>query len=200
MQLNTVVLPAPFGPISAVMSPRRAVNDTSLTAISPPNRMVRCSTVSTGSAGAFTATLSYGLPLHGEADISIPPPLSVTLSHERAGYCLAFFEECGGLARCDQAARPPDHDCHHGKAEHKHAVLLEFAKQLEPTEHGEGGDRDAQLRAHAAENDNGEHQRRLAEGERFRADESLPRREERTGEAAEHRTHRESGELGVGGV
>jgi hypothetical protein len=44
MQLNTVVLPAPFGPISAVISPWFAVNETSFTAVRPPNRMVRCST------------------------------------------------------------------------------------------------------------------------------------------------------------
>jgi hypothetical protein len=42
MQLNTVVLPAPFGPIRAVMSPRPAWNDKSFTATNPPNRIVRC--------------------------------------------------------------------------------------------------------------------------------------------------------------
>src|SRR5262245_62944522 len=48
MQLNTVVLPAPFGPISAVISPRRALKERSLIATSPPKRMLRCSTLSTG--------------------------------------------------------------------------------------------------------------------------------------------------------
>jgi hypothetical protein len=52
MQLNTVVLPAPFGPISAVMAPRAAVNERSFTATRPPKRIVRCSTASNGSAGA----------------------------------------------------------------------------------------------------------------------------------------------------
>jgi hypothetical protein len=43
-QLNTVVLPAPFGPISAVTLRRLAVNDSALTATMPPKRMVRQST------------------------------------------------------------------------------------------------------------------------------------------------------------
>jgi hypothetical protein len=39
MQLNKVVLPAPLGPIKAVMSPAAKVNDTSLSAVMPPKRM-----------------------------------------------------------------------------------------------------------------------------------------------------------------
>src|SRR5262245_63441556 len=38
MIANSVVLPAPFGPISAVMQPAWALNDTSLTASRPPKR------------------------------------------------------------------------------------------------------------------------------------------------------------------
>ncbi|CLP76824.1 Uncharacterised protein [Mycobacterium tuberculosis] len=45
MQLKTVVLPAPFGPISAVISPRRASKERSLMAIRPPNFIDRCSTL-----------------------------------------------------------------------------------------------------------------------------------------------------------
>src|SRR5258708_10570135 len=48
MQLKTVVLPAPFGPIRAVIAPRWAVKERSLTAMRPPKRMLRCSTRSTG--------------------------------------------------------------------------------------------------------------------------------------------------------
>src|SRR6266849_6779783 len=55
MQLNTVVLPAPFGPIRAVISPRPAVNEKSLMATMPPKRMLRCSTRSTGTALALVA-------------------------------------------------------------------------------------------------------------------------------------------------
>jgi len=58
MQLNTVVLPAPFGPISAVMAPRLTSNDRSSMATRPPKRMVKCSTRSTvSSATAISRVL-----------------------------------------------------------------------------------------------------------------------------------------------
>jgi len=43
MELNSVVLPAPFGPMSANTSPRFTSKDTSSTATRPPNRFVTCS-------------------------------------------------------------------------------------------------------------------------------------------------------------
>src|SRR2546422_5370866 len=46
---NRVVLPAPFGPISAVMRPASAVNDARSTASKPPKRFDTCSTRSRGS-------------------------------------------------------------------------------------------------------------------------------------------------------
>src|SRR2546430_7375495 len=49
---NSVVLPAPFGPISAVMRPVSAVNDALSTASRPPKRMETFSTCSSGSATA----------------------------------------------------------------------------------------------------------------------------------------------------
>ena len=47
-QLNTVVLPAPLGPISDTISPSFSVNATLLTASSPPKRIDRPSTCSKG--------------------------------------------------------------------------------------------------------------------------------------------------------
>src|SRR6516225_2620872 len=47
---NSVVLPAPFGPISAVMRPASAVNDAPLTARRPPKRIDTLSTWSNASA------------------------------------------------------------------------------------------------------------------------------------------------------
>src|SRR4029450_12815613 len=47
---KSVVLPAPLGPITAVMRPSRAARDAPLTANSPPNRQVTRSTTSKGSA------------------------------------------------------------------------------------------------------------------------------------------------------
>src|SRR5262245_29197994 len=49
---NSVVLPAPLGPISAVMRPSRAARDAPFTASSPPKRQVTLSTISKGSAMA----------------------------------------------------------------------------------------------------------------------------------------------------
>src|SRR5215510_4512187 len=47
---NSVVLPAPFGPISAVMRPASAVNDAPSTASRPPKRFDTASTRRSGSA------------------------------------------------------------------------------------------------------------------------------------------------------
>ena len=44
MQLNTVVLPAPLGPMMAVIWRGRPMKETSSIATKPPKRMVRCST------------------------------------------------------------------------------------------------------------------------------------------------------------
>src|SRR5260370_17506145 len=53
MIANNVVLPAPFGPMSAVMRPASAVNDARSTASRPPKRFDTCSTRSRGSAIAW---------------------------------------------------------------------------------------------------------------------------------------------------
>src|SRR5262245_47519719 len=46
MQLNTLVLPAPFGPISASNSPRSTLSDRPSSTTRPPKRSVRLSTSS----------------------------------------------------------------------------------------------------------------------------------------------------------
>ena len=84
-----------------------------------------------------------------------------------------------------------EHDLH----EMAHAV--ELAQELEAADQEHRGERDADLRAHAAEDDDGEDGRRFVEGEALRADEALAHGEERAGEAAEQRAEREGGELGV---
>ena len=43
MALNSVVLPAPFGPTSVVTMPARSANDTSSTAFRPPNVLLMLS-------------------------------------------------------------------------------------------------------------------------------------------------------------
>src|SRR6516164_8005592 len=161
MQLNTVVLPAPFGPISAVISPRRAANEKSLTATRPPKRMLRCSTRSTARDSRLERCR---LGAHR------PPPRrslrrsSMALPRERGLRPLALgpareervarLEECRRFARRDQPARPPYHDQHHRKAEQQHAVLgrieiiaeyrleeVELAHDFGAADHDDGGDR-----------------------------------------------------------
>src|SRR5204863_6812223 len=53
--LKNVVLPAPFGPMSARISPCGSVNDTSSTAWTPPNDFRTCATSSTELATAKNA-------------------------------------------------------------------------------------------------------------------------------------------------
>ena len=44
MTLNTVVLPAPFGPIRPAICPSSIASETSLSAVTPPKRTVTLST------------------------------------------------------------------------------------------------------------------------------------------------------------
>src|SRR5437763_4358322 len=112
MQLKTVVLPAPFGPINAVMSPRRTSNETSSTAVRPPKRMVKCSIVSSGSK--FIK--------------AIRKPSTVAFFDQRAGNSAALPKRNRRGACRDKAARTPVHHHDHGHADDEHAVLrrIEF--------------------------------------------------------------------------
>ena len=117
-------------------------------------------------------------------------------------------------SRCgDQAARAPHHHRDHGEAEDQQAVLVrvealaedrfqeaEVAQELRPADEHDGRDGDAELRAHAAEHDDRQDDRRFEEVEALGRDEALAHGEERAGEAAEHGADGEGGELGVGGV
>src|SRR6266567_2221909 len=66
MQLNTVVLPAPLGPITAVMSPARASNESVSTASRPPKRMLSWSTSSSG--GGIGLASPWGKGAGGAAE------------------------------------------------------------------------------------------------------------------------------------
>ena len=74
MQLKSVVLPAPFGPIRPQIAPWATSKDTSWRAVTPPNRIVTPSTTSraeacgsapTSARPAFATARSMGLPLPG---------------------------------------------------------------------------------------------------------------------------------------
>src|SRR5690554_2891066 len=55
-RLNSVVLPAPFGPMSAVMAPRGISRWSTFTAVRPPNRRSTPSTTRIGSTFATPGT------------------------------------------------------------------------------------------------------------------------------------------------
>src|ERR1700722_20309777 len=55
IRLNNVVFPAPFGPTTDRTSPARTVKSTPSTATRPPNRFVRCATVSIASDDGVSA-------------------------------------------------------------------------------------------------------------------------------------------------
>src|SRR5579875_2101618 len=57
MQLSTLVLPAPFGPINAKSSPRSTVKDPSSSTTRPPNRKLRWLTVSSAIPSLRAAVL-----------------------------------------------------------------------------------------------------------------------------------------------
>ena len=111
MQLNTVVLPAPLGPISAVISPRLASKDRSPMATSPPNFIDRCSTLRIGVG-------------HGWSRVHQPCP-SLVKEPETA---LRSMQEGGRFTAADEAARLPQHDDDHRQAEQQHAV--EFRREV----------------------------------------------------------------------
>ncbi len=60
IRLNIVLLPAPFGPISPRISPRRSSNDRSLTATRPPNSLRAARTSSSGPVAAASARCRSG--------------------------------------------------------------------------------------------------------------------------------------------
>ena len=138
------------------------------------------------------------------------------LFDEVAGDGLFLLEEDRRLARRDEAARPQIiiTTMARPKSSMRYCAGIEIrmpkiclqvrhpslAQHLGAADQHHRGERDADLRAHAAEHDDREDGRRFDEGEALRADEALAHREERAGEAAEEGAEREGGELGVAGV
>src|SRR5271163_4873255 len=108
MQLKSVVLPEPFGPMTPRISPSSTANETSLTAATPPKRLLRPETLS-------TAAIS-GLPDRG----------------------LERSARRGGLSRCamlgvaiEQAEDPgrrDDEQRHHQKGVENEIIVLKGAQ------------------------------------------------------------------------
>src|SRR5438552_3207440 len=70
IRLSMVVLPEPFGPKMPTISPRLIANETSDTAVSPPNRLVRPTTLSAYRAGGGSDAPLTGLDTFTGADAS----------------------------------------------------------------------------------------------------------------------------------
>ena len=70
-----------------------------------------------------------------------------------------------GSRWASKPAGTPQHDSHHARAETQHAVLLHLAERLRQSDDQEGRDHHADLAAHAAEHDDRQDHRRLHEGE-----------------------------------
>src|SRR5574344_2904853 len=98
MQLNTVVLPAPLGPISPTTLPSRTEKDTSLTAISPPKILVTLSSSSKVLSSDMRHLLRgrplCGCPLRGGG--------------RRLRGCFRL-RRCGGFPTAQKAGQPFPH-------------------------------------------------------------------------------------------
>src|SRR6478752_3636920 len=150
MTLKQVVLPAPLGPIRPRISPSSMWKLTSSRAVSPPNRRVTASRLSTGSGmgGPF-----LDLALFERVDLLL----------EMAGP--------DGSSRRQHALWAVDREQHQGESEHEHAVLLEPTEALR--EIGDDGSphHHAPPVAGTADDDRRDEQDREQQRERLRADE-----------------------------
>ena len=107
----------------------------------PPKRMVRCST--------------------REDRIALPAAHPRPSADELGGDASPLLEEDRRLPGRDEAARPPDHDQHHGEADDQHAVFAASCAQLEDGVEDDDRDDDAELAAEAAEDDDREDDERF---------------------------------------
>ena len=133
MQLKTVVLPAPLGPMIAVISRgRRGEGD--------------------------VVDRDQAAEAHGEMlDLDQRRGRRIAAMRARPH----GMQPDRRLAMGDQAARPPHHDQHHGEAEGQHAVVAEVAEPFGQADQQHRRQHDADLAAHAAQHDDREDDRRI---------------------------------------
>src|SRR5262245_64553059 len=126
-QLSTLVLPAPFGPISANSSPARSVSETPSSTVRPPNRSVRRSISSSAipsPAAAILLDLAIASSLAALAaqieflDVRVPAQTlgravehdasilhHVTVIGDVEGHCCALLHEQNGGAEAGEDLR-----------------------------------------------------------------------------------------------
>src|SRR5690606_19994982 len=134
-RLKKVVLPAPLGPMMALIWPSSKWALTLLTAVRPPNRLVRFSTLSIGFR-LHLALARSAASLLGKAC----RPLHLLL-----------------LQIADDPAREEDHQHHQQRPEHDHAEVLQELQILTDPDHQQGADQRPEQRADAANQQVGNH-------------------------------------------
>src|ERR1700687_3162603 len=89
MQLKSVVLPAPLGPIRPQIAPRATSNETLSSAVTPPNRIVSPRTASRAEAWR-SATLSAPPTRASASSIDFPSPPRPARQGEPTAALLTF--------------------------------------------------------------------------------------------------------------
>ena len=183
-QLNSVVLPAPLGPISPMISPSVSANDTSFNARRPPNCMETPDAANTGlvmrapppspSAPSARPRPAERAPVHPPA----PPPVPVG----------------------DEPLRAQPHEHDEPEPEQQEPVVGELAQLLRQHEQDRRAEHRAGDRAHAAEDDGREQRDRLGEPEAVVGDDRGLVGEERPGEPGQHRAREEREDLDRAGA
>src|SRR3989441_136407 len=157
--LKSVVFPEPFGPITPTVSPSATTTSTPSRATSPPKRTVSPVTSSklTVVAGAARPVNAVGgLPWVRRGSVR-PTPATSPVSPDPRG------PEAAGTVE--------EHDDDHDAVEEQ-AVLVEESEALGQGHEQAGAQHDARDRVHAADDDHGEHDERIAEVEVGRRDEA----------------------------
>src|SRR5688572_13880910 len=108
-KLNTVVLPAPLGPISPYSAPCGTRIDSDLTAVSPPKRLVTSRTSRSGVAGAASvigvAASQRRSPIHGTFGRVCPPIGAIGQCNRNLGPARPAQPVPAHLAPTEQALR-----------------------------------------------------------------------------------------------
>src|SRR5688572_20711081 len=93
-QLSTLVLPAPFGPISANSSPAATASETRSCTVRPPKRSVKCSTSSSAIPSPAAAVL---------LDLAVTYPLSALAPEIKLLDVVMRAQPVGGAVENDLA-------------------------------------------------------------------------------------------------
>ena len=169
--LSTVVLPAPFGPITLVTLPGAAVKVTSVAALMPPKAMPRSRTSSAPGAAAG---------VEERADIE---SASSAVARSRRGHRRASRPTTpSGASHSTTSSSAPKNSSRYSARPDSSSgrTTLTDAPTTGP-----------KRPAGAADDDGEQEQDRLRERKRIRRDEHQQRREDPAGEAGEHRRERE---------